>query len=647
MSYAATATEFIKASTDSVLGALTASASDKGFYSQIHTQTDAWRVQIPILQSALQNFPSAYVILEYSIPRRGKRIDVIALIADIVFVIEFKVGAKSYDRVARDQTEDYCLDLRDFHHGSRGTTIVPILVATESSVIETESTILEDCVKPLWKCGGSLLAEVLSKAIERYTDKSRAHIEPEKWKASSYSPTPTIIQAAQHLYAGMNVNEIARHHAGPENLGHTTDRVIEEIKSAQRLGKKTICFVTGVPGAGKTLAGLNIVHNSSLHQGDLGVFLSGNGPLVKVLREALARDKSKRGKIRLAESKRRVSTFIQNVHHFLDEYYEKKKTAPPDHVVVFDEAQRAWNKEQNERKFKRPFSEPELMLEVMDRHSDWAVIVALVGCGQEINSGEAGLSEWGRALRERPHWNIVTSSRFLTESTNRFDTLFENKQDQERCRTDDYLDLAISLRSIHAEKLNDFVRAVLCQQPTEAAHLSNQLGDFQICATRSLSTARAWLKQNRRGLRRSGLIASSGARRLRGYGLDVTLDLDVENWFLNPAEDVRSSSYLEVPATEFGIQGLELDWTGVCWGGDLLPTEGGWECRRFAGTVWQSVKDENRRDYLLNKYRVLLTRARSGMILWIPEGKQDDETLRPEWFNRIAKYLGECGVSFV
>lgn len=647
MSYAGIAAEFIGTTIESILGTLTASASDQGFYSQVHAQTDAWRIQIPILKNALQEIPNSYVILEYPIPRRGKRIDAVVLSADIIFVIEFKVGAISFERSACEQTEDYCLDLRDFHNGSRDATIVPVLVATEANECLCESTLLIDCVKPLWKSNALRLGEILKRALDAYAISTNAAIQPNIWKGSTYSPTPTIIQAAQHLYAGMDVYEIAHHHADPKNLSLTTDCVIQEIKEAQRQGHKTICFVTGVPGAGKTLAGLNIVHNSSLHQGDLGVFLSGNGPLVKVLQAALARDNSKRSKIRIGESKRHVSTFIQNVHHFLAAYYDKKDVAPPDHVVIFDEAQRAWTKEQNERKFKRPYSEPELMLDIMDRHPDWSVIVALVGCGQEINSGEAGLSEWGRALRERPHWQIVSSERFLEEPTNRFDKLFESEGDKSKCRTDKNLDLTVSLRSIHAEKLNEYVRALLSVNTTEASQLAKQLGGFQICATRSLDTARDWLKQKRRGFRRSGLVASSGARRLRGYGLDVTLDIDVENWFLNPSDDVRSSSYLEVPATEFGIQGLELDWVGVCWGADLIPLEKEWECRRFSGTKWQKVNDEFRRDYLLNKYRVLLTRARSGMILWIPQGKQDDPTLLPKWFDRIADYLMNCGVSFI
>jgi DUF2075 family protein/broad-specificity NMP kinase len=456
-------------------------------------------------------------------------------------------------------------------------------------------------------------------------------------------PTPTIIEAARVLYEGQNVREISRCHAGAENLTRTSAAIMRAIQLARSSSRKTICFVTGVPGAGKTLAGLNIVHNRELHEGSLGVFLSGNGPLVRVLSEALARDDCRRTGRTISESRRRVSTFVQNVHRFIDAHFTGL-TAPPDRVVVFDEAQRAWNAEQSRRKFKRDRSEPEIMLDIMDRHAGWAVIVALVGSGQEINTGEAGLSEWGRALAERfRHWNVLISPHLVGEH-NSGDGLFRVPPDGLEVFQDRNLHLEVSLRSYKAEAVSEFVSHLLSMQVAPARAALASCSDFPLLLTRDIGKARAWLKRRQRGSRRIGLIASSGGRRLRAHGLDVRTELDVENWFLNPPSDVRASCYLETPATEFGIQGLELDWTGVCWDIDLVPERDGWSVRAFKGTKWQSTHDQTRRQYVLNKYRVLLTRAREGMIIWVPPGDPSDWTRPPRKYDCIAEYLQSCGI---
>jgi broad-specificity NMP kinase len=418
------------------------------------------------------------------------------------------------------------------------------------------------------------------------------------------------------------------------------------IEHARQEGHKLICFVTGVPGSGKTLAGLNIIHSRELHEGSLGVFLSGNGPLVKVLSEALARDHSERTGESIAESRRRVSTFVQNVHRFIDAHFTSSPP-PPDRVVVFDEAQRAWNREQSQRKFKRDRSEPEIMLDIMDRHRGWAVIVALVGSGQEINTGEAGLGEWGRALADRfQHWTVLVSPHAVKgDPGDHADLLFDPRPSQIRVHEDDALHLDVSLRSYKAQAVSEFVTHSLLQQVENARSALASCPDFPIVMTRDLQKAREWLKRRQRGTRRIGLVASSGGRRLRAHGLDVRIELDVENWFLNASSDVRSSYYLETPATEFGIQGLELDWTRVCWDIDLVPDSGDWHVRAFKGTHWQTVRDATRRQYVLNKYWVLLTRAREGMIIWVPKGESSDWTRPTSRYDAIARYLRLCGGS--
>lgn len=394
-----------------------------------------------------------------------------------------------------------------------------------------------------------------------------------------------------------------------------------------------ICFVTGVPGAGKTLAGLNIIHDRTRSEDILGSFLSGNGPLVRVLLEALARDHSERTKGTLAEARRRVSTFIQNVHRFIDAHYPSS-SPPPDRLIVFDEAQRAWNAEQSNRKFQRNVSEPEIMLDVMSRHQGWAVIV-----------GEAGLREWGRALSARSEaWRVFISPQLASARSLDGDSLFEKWPESLQVSEDASLHLQVSIRSYKAQAVSEFVAHLLSFNIEAARNSLAECAEFPIAFTRDLAVAKNWLRRRQRGTRRIGLVATSGARRLRAHGLDVRPDLDVENWFLNGPDDVRSSYYLEAPATEFGIQGLELDWTGVCWDLDLVPQNRDWSVGAFKGTKWQRTHDAVRRQFVINKYRVLLTRAREGMIIWVPEGDSKDWTRPVDRYEAIAEYLSVCGI---
>jgi hypothetical protein len=586
-----------------------------------------------------------HLVLEYPIPRRGKRIDAVILADTLILVVEFKCGARRYDREAQVQVEDYCLDLRDFHAESHNRTLVPILVATHAENLGAPAGDVHDSLAPLWHANAESLGPLVELISSRYQSRSQDRIDPTRWAGAQYRPTPTIIEAARALYQGQNVREISRCHAGAENLTRTSIAVMQAIRMAREEPRKIICFVTGVPGAGKTLAGLNVVHNTELHEGSLGVFLSGNGPLVKVLSEALARDHCGRTGQSIAESRRRVATFIQNVHRFIDAHFSSS-IPPVDRVIVFDEAQRAWNREQSLRKFKRNRSEPEIMLEIMDRHPGWAVIVALVGGGQEINTGEAGLSEWGRALVQRfPHWSVFISPNLSRAGLAAdVDPLFDTVPGNIRLEEDAALHLDVALRSYKAEALSEFVRHALLMNIEGARTAFATCAEFPLVLTRDLTIARDWLRRRQRGSRRIGLIASSGGRRLRAHGLDVRTELDVENWFLNPKHDVRSSYYLETPATEFGIQGLELDWTGLCWDLDLVPSTGNWRIQAFKGTHWQRVQDVTRRQYVLNKYRVLLTRAREGVIIWVPRGSSSDSTRPMTEYDAIADYLRACGL---
>jgi len=367
---------------------------------------------------------------------------------------------------------------------------------------------------------------------------------------------------------------------------------------------------------------------------------------VKVLTEALARDRAKRTDSSKSEALRETKTLIQNVHRFLETYHATNEK-PVDRVVIFDEAQRAWDAKQSKRKFDRDFSEAHMMLSIMDRNNGWSVIIALVGGGQEINNGEAGLPEWGKTIAEKfSHWKICISKELKEgdHSTGNL-TLFQNVPTHLKIEEVKDLHLNVSIRAFRAQELSRFVGLILENKPEEAKSVFNEkLKNYPIYLTRSLDSAKAWLRIKQKGTRRTGLVATSGARRLRPFGLDVKAELEVAEWFLNPANDVRSSYALEVPATEFGIQGLELDWVGLCWDGDLRRDGDQWDFKRFAGTSWMNARQEQKQKFIINKYRVLMTRAREGMIIWVPIGDKDDETRNPKFYDDIYDYLKSCGI---
>jgi hypothetical protein len=640
--YLNTISEFLQDSNETVLGHLAIGITNQQLLKQ---QRTSWNNQITFLKSNLQQLPQNWgMILEYPIPRRAKRIDIVLLAKDLIFIIEFKDKETKYSADAISQVEDYALDIRDFHKQSGLKTIIPIVWASAAPNKTNFYVDNSDFVKPTIFANQQNLHEVIKNVFEYFTNTTNPPLDLANWNNSEYLPTPTIIEAAQHLFSGQNVREISRSHAGSENLTDTTNAILNAIQHAQENDDKIICFITGVPGAGKTLAGLNIVHNVENHTGK-GIFLSGNGPLVKVLTEALARDNSVRNKVPLAKSRREIA-FVQNVHQFLD-FYHNNNQIPQDKIILFDEAQRAWNAEHSKRKFDRDFSEAEMLFRIMNRNSGWAVIVALIGSGQEINTGEAGLAEWGKTIRDKfPNWKIYVSPE-LKEGKSSIANykLFEEAPTNLSITELSALHLKVSIRSYKAEKLSEWVVALLDDNPLRSKQiLQNHLTEYPIFLTRNLETARQFLRNKNRGHRRSGLIASSGARRLRPLGLDVTAEIDVANWFLNSKNDIRSSCFLELPATEFAVQGLELDWVGLCWGDDFRKEDSDWSFHAFKGTKWQIERQEERKQFIKNKYRVLLTRGREGLIIFIPEGSETDITRPSKNYDGTYEYLKRIGI---
>lgn len=661
--YSATLAEFVDHGTSHIIGCLTSAHPYNELQKQ---QTKAWETEVELLKDTAkellkQNFNrgSWTLLLEYPIPRRQKRLDAVLLAADLVFCLEFKTGDTSHSLQPQRQVEEYALDLRDFHDASRDRVIVPIVVVPKAvSVGVLNDYHTTDPVGRVLLTNAADLGQVLVSAFNAVHCPKNRSVDPLVWDSSAYKPVLTIIEAAEALYARHDIRAIAHSHAGATNLTITSECLIEIIRDAQERGEKVICFVTGVPGAGKTLVGLNVVHNPSLRQEGrpAGVFLSGNGPLVKIVSAAIEKDHKRRSKKN--DGGRTVKTFIQNVHVFIEEGCDKPDKPPVEHVVVFDEAQRAWDAAQNLKKNKINQSEPESILSVMDRHQDWAVLVALVGGGQEIHDGEGGLSEWGETLREKfPHWKVVVSPKALDRDASLAGhRLFANGESGSlHVQTEPSLHLEVSLRSFRARKLTEWVDAVLAGDENKARAIVPELKEFPMVLTRSLTEARKWLRQMTRGHRRCGLVASSGAIRLRGDGLEMSSGFRQGNrdifvkWFLNQRPDVRSSDQLEVAASEFECQGLELDWIGLCWGGDFTfdPTLGGWRSRKFSGSGWREVKNKSDIRYLLNSYRVLLTRARQGLVLWVPQGEASDETRPQDWFDLTVDYLQRCGMQML
>lgn len=619
-------------------------------FSAEDLQKNTWNREIEILKRELSQFLDGYIIFEYTIPRIGNRIDNNIIYKGIIFLLEFKVGEKKYPSYAIEQVTDYAFDLSCFHKESHNRLLVPILISTKAHSVKQEIRISKDNVLETICCNEYEIAKYITEVSLNFI---QDEIIPDDWINSLYMPTPTIIEAAQALYLGHNVEDISRNDASAKNLNQTTKAINKIIDYSKAHNRKSICFITGVPGAGKTLAGLNIaVERQKIAEDEHAVFLSGNGPLVDVLQEALARDDAKRNHISRKEASRKVKEFIQIIHHFRDDAISVD-TPPVEKVAIFDEAQRAWD-EQNLTDFMKKkkhiedfnMSEPEFLISILNRHNDWATIICLIGGGQEINKGEsAGIYGWFDSLRNNyPNWDIYVSDKITDDEYSKGHNFAEMTKNMNVNIIED-LHLAVSLRSFRSENVSNFVKALLDVDIDTAKRLYEQFNnDYPVFVTRNLHKAKLWVRSQAKGSQRYGLTASSGAKRLRKYGIWVQNKIEATNWFLNGKNDVRSSFHLEETATEFDIQGLELDWTIVCWDADLRFENGDFKHLKFVGTKWQNIKSADNILYLKNAYRVLLTRARQGFVIFVPTGDETDMTAKPEYYDGIYRYLKSVGI---
>ena len=692
---------FLRKDSESIFGELV----DNYHGEIIGTTKEAWKGEIALLKKVLVPWSNenAQIIFEYNIPRLGKRIDVVLLLRGLIFCLEFKVGQKVALQADVEQVMDYALDLKNFHLFSHDKKIIPILIPTQhqSSTTEFKPSVYDDGIYNPLITGEEGLQELIEKVLE-HAGVSSQDENTENWLISPYSPTPTIIEAARTLYENHSVEDITRHEADKVSTDQTIDYILNVIENSKNNREKSICFVTGVPGAGKTLVGLDIAVKQTYKGGvkdkeNGAVYLSGNGPLVAVLKEALARDnwrkcKEKGEKKKLSDSQREVSEFIQVIHNYRDNMLAKiknpvengiveidpAKAVKPDeetgfgeveHVAIFDEAQRSWTQKRIADYLKRggtygnklkvpnfPMSEAEFLIWSLDQREDWAVIICLVGGGQEINTGEAGISEWIDALNNKfKKWKVYISDK-LTEPEYAEGQVTEKLEGNLNVSFSDKLHLAVSLRSFRAETLSNFIHSLLSFN-ANAKDLYQEIKKkkYPILLTRDMDKARQWLREHARGNEHTGILVTKVAARFKPLAVNVLAqgDENAIHWFLEDKTDIRSSNYLEDAATEIQVQGLELDYVCVLWDADMRCENGSWTYHKFNGKdKWNPENNDENRKYMLNAYRVLLTRARQGLVICVPEGNSnktpegfpEDSTRLPEFYNGTYEYLESLGL---
>ena len=698
--YAAMFSEFLSKEPLAVLGTL-----HNNYHGDALTTTDeAWMGEIELMQQVLEPWreEKGQIVFEYDIPRLGKRIDVVLLLRGMIFCLEFKVGKKEEFQAGIEQVMDYALDLKNFHLFSHDKKIVPILIPTkykEYTTVFQPSVYNDDIYNPMIT-GEEHLQELISKVL-KHAGAKREDGGIDNWLISPYAPTPTIIEAARTLYENHSVEDITRHEADKVSTDTTINYILQVIQQSKDRQQKSICFVTGVPGAGKTLVGLDVAIKQTYKDGELdkengAVYLSGNGPLVAVLIEALARDNQKKCSERgerknMSDSRREVSEFIQIIHRYRDNMLAKIKNpvengeleidpekavklaatgyGEVEHVAIFDEAQRSWTHKRIADYLKRggtygnklkvpnfPMSEAEFLIWSLDQREDWAVIICLVGGGQEINTGEAGITEWIKALNNRfKHWNVFISNK-LTDPEYAEGRVNDLLRENSNVTFSDSLHLAVSLRSFRAETLSAFIHSLLSFAP-DASSLYQDVKQkkYPIMLTRDMDKARKWLRKMARGTQQTGVLVTKVAARFKPLAVNILPqgDENAVHWFLEDKTDIRSSNYLEDAATEIQVQGLELDYACVLWDADMRCEEGSWAYYKFNGkNKWNPENNNESRKYMLNAYRVLLTRARQGIVICVPygnsnktpEGFSEDPTRLPEFYNGTYEYLKSLGL---
>lgn len=697
--YTSSIREFFLTDEDAIIGVLT---QNNAFDSK-RTTIASWKEEFDTLKIALSDYQNedGFVAFEYTIPRVGGRIDCVLGLRGVLFVLEFKTGEAQDVNADKEQLLQYVADLKNYHFESYDIPIAPMWVvpSAEVSVAKILRPTTNENVFGLMTVCDSTISEVIKKILtSEFANK--IEIDANNWLHSPYCPTSNIIEAARKLYANHKVEDINRSDSRGEDLVRTTNALINLINQARDRREKYLCMVTGVPGAGKTLIGLSVatLHQTESHA-NRSVYLSGNRPLVMVLQEVLARDAQHRAegelkqelaaiedknekkaykeahKVEKVKIRSIINQFIQLVSNWRKEYLKgvvvsgrgRNKTIikdekylytgkgdfyiPYDHVSIYDEAQRAWESKENvsyirkkEKRLKNfpDWSEPRFLISCMDRHPDWAVYICLIGNGQDINHGEAGTAEWIRAIKNFDNWQTFAPSDILND-----DEVAKEAKDL-KINYLDHLHLSTDLRSIRAENLATFVDSILCRKVDLAKNILNELDRYPIRITRDLKKAKQWVKKNARPTERYGALASSKGQRLKPEALTLlpanSSESQVVPWFLGNKNNVKSSFYMEEVATEFQVQGLEIDWAVVAWDADFRYSKDGWKQYQFRGSKWMNINKEEIRRYQINAYRVILTRARRGMVIYVPEGNNEDHTRKCEFYNSTYAYFKQIGI---
>lgn len=718
-------------------------------------QIQAWRNQIKSLQKSLSN-KEGQILFEYGITGLSKVCDVILLLSGKIFVLEYKNGSNEYYLADRNQTLCYALRLKYFHSNSNDKDIIPILIATEAENIQDPHKKTDDGVYHLVLCNDAQLNSIL----DSYCNGTEMQYQSwyHEWENGIFKATPGIIKAAKDIWNKQHVDGLVDDNF---NIKSTQIRLEAEknifniIKSTKENKRKALIFVTGVPGAGKTLVGLKVSVGAQEYGASL---LSGNGPLVEVLSTALKNNldlqqenlkkedrealKSHKGNTKSLDNLKEtiaVDSIIRGVYGYKSEIIERLNyNVSPDlrnkpgfkfsmkermqpcsqHVIIYDEAQRAWSltkmrqpgrAKKNWQDSNWAFSEPALLLWDMDQ-LDWGVFICLVGGGQEINEGESGINEWLRTLVEDSdkvdfnNWDVfmapnLNSSEYqLIDGNNLSISDYINKiaiSKPTLLHYDTTLHLTECQRSPLATGLSNFINKLVDGEATADDYAKISHG-YTISLTRNVETAKKFLRERQKQLKplvtddyvdnstsviaddpqnhilRTGILMSSNGLRLRPLGFEIKKVADylkkTPSWFLDTKEDnVDSSDFLEVALSEFFVQGLEIDLSCVIWDGDFRfdPDTRKWRFFKFNKKSWSEKKEvpetgrtidsiNNKKEsnvktritqaYMRNAYRVLLTRARLGMVICVPEGSNEDTTRAPEFYDTTYQYLKSLGL---
>lgn len=629
---------------------------------QLHLQKGAWSNQIKILKKYLQD-KKGYIIFEYVLSRVNMRIDVVLLMDDIVYSLEFKNNEVTFNDDDINQADGYGYALKNFYEVNRNKYVVPILIATKApdSICSSGADLGIDKLFSLFKANTNKMEQYIDLIGSKYgSDIIYTEEEFEEWVNSPFKPNPTIIQSARSIYMNNQVDEFFKFDAGEENLKITESTVEEIIKEARDNKKKIICFVSGVPGAGKTLVGLDIAGKTRNKDNDdmpEAVFFSGNGPLINVLTEALGRDAMKANPEKFSNKNRAVNdvkTFIQDLHAFKQDIISSKKRVIDENVLIFDEAQRVWDEEQLEKWLEKKGadesyfgnSEADLLLSTFDK-KEWGVIVALVGLGQDIHTGEDGLGVWFNSLlNKKTGWDIRLSNEIFEQRADKLDAYIDSIKNCDRVKECPGLYLKTCIRTPRAKNLSEFSEALLNNRPEDAKKALEKFDDYPICITRNLKHAEQFLLDNTLRKERCGKLCSSNSKILGRYShsFDNIDNWHFANWMLDESGRDSSNS-LVFAASEFNIQGLEIDWTLLGWDMDMYYHNGEWHEQKMLTPKRFKESTKVQKKHILNSYRVLLTRARKGMIIYIPKaGDYEDNYAVSDYFDSTYEYLKSCGI---